>query len=179
MTNHLSQIVCIVYVVPLHVRPKIQGLFGAFFGVASISGPLIGGGFTSNVTWRWCFYLNLPVGGAAMLIIALLLKIPQRDSEKLPLKNKLKQLDFPGSALFIPGIICLLLALQWGGQQYPVRIAQAFYSITVGLTNYSGVNGVSFSCWSWPAYYCSPLRPLKSGCQRRRHCHHDFSSREA
>lgn len=111
---------CIIYVVPLHVRPKIQGLFGAFFGVASISGPLIGGGLTANVTWRWCFYLNLPIGGVAMAVIALLLEIPDRDTTRLPLSEKLRKLDFPGTALFIPGVVCLLLALEWGGQAYPV-----------------------------------------------------------
>ncbi|ORY62368.1 major facilitator superfamily domain-containing protein [Pseudomassariella vexata] len=113
-----GSIVCIIYAVPLHIRPRVQGFFGAFFGVASISGPLIGGGLTSRVTWRWCFYLNLPISSVAIAVIALLLKIPDRDTTKLPLSKKLKKLDFVGTALFIPGFVCLLLALQWGGQTY-------------------------------------------------------------
>jgi MFS family permease len=112
--------VSIIYVVPLHIRPKIQGCFGVFFGIASVSGHLIGGALTANVTWRWCFYLNLPIGGAAMVVIALFLKIPDLDATKLPLSEKLKKLDFPGTVLFIPGVVCLLLALEWGGQMYPV-----------------------------------------------------------
>ncbi|RYO77470.1 hypothetical protein DL766_005862 [Monosporascus sp. MC13-8B] len=77
-------IVCIVNIVPLHRRPQIQGLFGAFFGLASIVGPLIGGVFTSHLTWRWCFYINLPLGGVAMAVIAIYLKVPDRDKTKLP-----------------------------------------------------------------------------------------------
>lgn len=98
----------------------MQGMMGALMGVASIAGPLIGGGFTSNVTWRWCFYLNLPLGAAAMVVIYLFLDIPDREETKLPLEKKLKQLDAPGITVLVPGVVCLLLALQWGGQTYLV-----------------------------------------------------------
>ena len=111
---------CIVYAVPLEKRPRLLGAFGAIFGLASIVGPLIGGAFTSNVTWRWCFYINLPFGGVAIVIIALYLKIPDRDTTKLPWTENLSQLDAFGTAVLIPGVICLLLALQWGGQTYAV-----------------------------------------------------------
>lgn len=93
---------------------------GALMGVASIAGPLIGGGFTSNVTWRWSFYLNLPIGVTAMVVIYLFLDIPDREETKLPLAKKLKQLDAPGTTVLVPGVVCLLLALQWGGQTYSV-----------------------------------------------------------
>ncbi|RYP24669.1 hypothetical protein DL765_000396 [Monosporascus sp. GIB2] len=113
-------IVCIVYIVPLHKRAQIQGLFGALFGLASIVGPLVGGAFTSQLTWRWCFYINLPLGGVAMAVIAIYLKVPDRDTTKLPWAKKLSQLDVLGTALLIPGVVCLLLALQWGGQAYSI-----------------------------------------------------------
>lgn len=98
----------------------IQGCMGAVFGLAAIAGPLIGGAFTSNVIWRWCFYINLPLGGVALIIIASFLGIPDRDTTKLPLAKKLAQLDVLGTALLVPGVVCLLLALQWGGQTYAV-----------------------------------------------------------
>ncbi|CAK7234660.1 hypothetical protein SBRCBS47491_009023 [Sporothrix bragantina] len=113
-----GSITCIVYAVPLEKRPRLQGLFGALFGIASIVGPLVGGAFTTNVTWRWCFYINLPFGGIAMAVIFFCLEVPDRDTTKLPLQAKLKQLDALGTTVLIPGVVSLLLALQWGGQTY-------------------------------------------------------------
>ncbi|KAI8952708.1 major facilitator superfamily domain-containing protein [Xylaria longipes] len=111
-------IVVIVFAVPLHRRPFFQGMAGAVFGVSSILGPLVGGAFTSNVTWRWCFYINLPFGAVALAIIILLLRIPDRKETKLPTKAKLSQLDAAGTIALIPSVISLLLALQWGGLEY-------------------------------------------------------------
>ncbi|TDZ33748.1 Efflux pump aflT [Colletotrichum spinosum] len=111
-------IVTIVHSVPLHKRPLYQGMFGAVFGIASIFGPLVGGAFTSKVTWRWCFYINLPFGGIAACVIFFLLKIGDQETTKLSSKEKLAQLDFYGTALLVPGTVCLLLALQWGGVTY-------------------------------------------------------------
>lgn len=111
-------ITVIVYAVPLHRRPLFQGLFGAVFGLASVVGPLLGGAFTSKVTWRWCFYINLPFGGVAAVFIFFLLTLPDRSTTHLPNKQKLAQLDFLGIFFLLPGVVCLLLALQWGGSKY-------------------------------------------------------------
>ncbi|KAK1851141.1 MFS aflatoxin efflux [Colletotrichum chrysophilum] len=111
-------IIVIVHAVPLHKRPMYQGMFGAVFGIASIIGPLVGGAFTTRLTWRWCFYINLPFGGVAALVIVFLLKLPDREASTLSTKAKLAQLDFYGTSVLIPGTVCLLLALQWGGLTY-------------------------------------------------------------
>ncbi|KAK9365634.1 major facilitator superfamily domain-containing protein [Lipomyces kononenkoae] len=110
--------VVIVYAVPLHKRPKYQGIFGAVFGIASVTGPLMGGALTTNVTWRWCFYLNFPLGALVMMFTFFLLQVPGRPKIKIPLKDKLRQLNALGMLALVPGVICLCLALQWGGSTY-------------------------------------------------------------
>ncbi|KAF7554369.1 hypothetical protein G7Z17_g2988 [Cylindrodendrum hubeiense] len=111
-------LVVIVHAVPLHRRPLYQGMFGAVFGISSILGPLLGGAFTTKLTWRWCFYINLPFGAVAMVVIFFLLNLPPQPPSKLSSKQKLAQLDVTGTALIVPGVTCLLLALQWGGSTY-------------------------------------------------------------
>lgn len=114
------QMVIIAYAVPLHKRPRYQGFFGAVFGVASVSGPLIGGAFTTDATWRWCFYINLPLGGVVLVVVFFLLHVPARLDTNTPLKEKLQQLNFSGMVALIPGVVCLCLALQWAGTTYNV-----------------------------------------------------------
>ncbi|KAJ5599066.1 hypothetical protein N7450_000133 [Penicillium hetheringtonii] len=109
--------VIITQVIPLHKRPLFVGLMGSTFGISSIIGPLLGGAFTDRVTWRWCFYINLPIGGLTLLIILFFLHMSS-PSENATLKRQLIRLDPLGTVLFLPCVICFLLALQWGGTTY-------------------------------------------------------------
>lgn len=73
-----------------------------------------------SATWRWCFYINLPIGGLVLIVRAFTIKVPNSKTVTLSTKEKLLQLDPLGALCLIPGVICLVLALQWGGQQYAV-----------------------------------------------------------
>jgi MFS family permease len=106
-----------VITIPLDKRPIAMGIFGSVFGLASICGPLVGGAFTTRVSWRWCFYINLPIGGIVVVIILLLLKTPPSKNTDT-LRQQFIKLDPIGTLVFLPGIVCVLLALQWGGTSY-------------------------------------------------------------
>ncbi|KAH6895323.1 major facilitator superfamily domain-containing protein [Thelonectria olida] len=108
----------IIPLVPLHKRPMFQSMFGMVFGVSSICGPLVGGAFTSRVTWRWCFYMNLPIGGVAVVCLYLFQKSPQRPKESVPFMRHITRLDPLGTLFFVPAMVCFILALQWGGSEY-------------------------------------------------------------
>ncbi|CAO2648117.1 Nn.00g090390.m01.CDS01 [Neocucurbitaria sp. VM-36] len=99
------------------VRPMLIGINGSMFGIASVCGPLLGGVFTHKVTWRWCFYINLPIGGAAAIAIIFFLKLPNAAQPvKATLAEKLLQLDPVGITLCMALIISYGLALEYGGQ---------------------------------------------------------------
>ncbi|KAK0732199.1 major facilitator superfamily domain-containing protein [Lasiosphaeris hirsuta] len=110
--------VILTQILPLHKRPIYIGLMGSMFGIASIVGPLLGGAFTDHVTWRWCFYINLPIGALVFALLLPLLHIRTRPST-LTARQKLARLDPLGTVLFLPAVISLLLALQWGGTTRP------------------------------------------------------------
>ncbi|KAK0667512.1 putative efflux system protein [Cercophora samala] len=109
----------LAYSVPLAKRPIYTGAIGSMYGLASISGPLMGGAFTDHVTWRWCFYINLPIGAVAIAVIIFIFPDPKREIKNNDtLRQRIMRFDPFGTIVFMPAIICLLLALQWGGTQY-------------------------------------------------------------
>jgi MFS family permease len=135
-----------------------MGMFGSVFGIASVIGPLLGGVFTTNLTWRWCFYINLPFGGLAAAIILCFLDITGREMTTTSNKVKLAQLDFYGTALIVPGTVCLILALQWGGLAYAVSLCLSKFDVTKNTKmSYSGMIPGSLCCLSSQVYYCSDL----------------------
>ncbi|KAK6851912.1 hypothetical protein PG995_012037 [Apiospora arundinis] len=113
-------LIIIAQVVPLRMRSFIGGAIGAMEGVAMISAPVLGGVLTDRLNWRWCFYINLPIGGFVLIVVFLFLRIPEANrpqaAKKATFLQTLYQLDVIGAALLMPPIICLLLALQEGGK---------------------------------------------------------------
>ncbi|KAK1996964.1 major facilitator superfamily transporter [Colletotrichum falcatum] len=145
--------------IPLHKRPMFQGIFGMVFGLASVIGPLVGGGFTGTITWRWCFYINLPVGGAAFFFLFFMLKAPRRQAqERATLYQHFKRLDPLGTLFFLPSIVSLLLALEWGGSEYEWndgRIIALFVVFGVGFSAFAAVQVLM------PKTATVPLRIIK------------------
>lgn len=116
ITNGLISI--IMAIVPLDKRANVMASVGAIFGVASALGPLLGGAFTQNVSWRWCFYINLPFAAVAILPVIFLLdgnKTTDKHKKMLPLRQQFLQLDPIGAVLVLGSVISLTLALQFGG----------------------------------------------------------------
>lgn len=112
---------CIVaFAVPPVRRPAFTGIMGATYGVASVLGSLLGGAFTdSSVTWRFCFYINLPIGAVSIAIIFFMFQSPaaskSNEARGATLVEKIKQMDLLGMVIITAAILCLLFALQWGG----------------------------------------------------------------
>jgi MFS family permease len=135
--------VIIVYLIPLAKRPMWQGFMGAVFGIASVVGPVVGGAFTQDVSWRWCFYINLPIGAVSFAVVLLVLPTPadpqHQETQAKSLREKVSQLDPIGTVLFLPTITCLLLALQWGGSTYAWNDGRI-----IALLVLFGVLGVAF-----------------------------------
>ncbi|PKX89225.1 MDR family MFS transporter [Aspergillus novofumigatus IBT 16806] len=113
-------LIVINYVAPPRNHPLLIGTWMAVFMVSTILGPVIGGAFTSGVTWRWCFWINLPVGGLIIGLLLLFLRIPKHiKSVPATWKEIILALDIPGFCLLLVSLVCLTLALQWGGQTKP------------------------------------------------------------
>ncbi|OSS47660.1 hypothetical protein B5807_07198 [Epicoccum nigrum] len=116
--NFNGGITIISCAVPLEKSPMYTGILAGFAQLGIVAGPLIGGALTEHVSWRWCFYINLPVGGAAVAGV-LFIQFPEivkKEPFSWKLASKvLPELDLVGFALFAPASVMFLLALQFGG----------------------------------------------------------------
>ncbi|NLU70103.1 MFS transporter [Streptomyces sp. HNM0574] len=97
--------------VPPRERGRYQGLFGAVFGATSVLGPLLGGFFTEHLDWRWVFYINVPVGAVALVVVALALHIPTG--------RRFHRIDYLGTLLIAGVAMCLVLLTSLGGTSWP------------------------------------------------------------
>jgi len=132
--------------VPPRERGRYQGLFGAVFGATSVLGPLLGGVFTEHLSWRWVFYVNLPVGVVALAVIATVLRIPRKATPHV--------IDYLGTLLIASVATCLVLVASLGGTTWGWGSPQI-----VGLAVLGVVLGVAFVAVERRA--AEPVLPLK------------------
>ncbi|MFE9644165.1 DHA2 family efflux MFS transporter permease subunit [Streptomyces sp. NPDC006365] len=132
--------------VPPRERGKYQGLFGAVFGATSVLGPLLGGLFTEHLSWRWVFYVNLPVGVVALAVIATVLRIPVRATRHT--------IDYLGTFLIAAVAACLVLVASLGGTTWSWASPQI-----IGLAVLAVVLGAAFVSVERKA--AEPVLPLK------------------
>lgn len=137
-------------VIPPRERGRYQGYFGAVFGLASVVGPLLGGVFTEQLSWRWVFYINLPIGAIALVVTSIVLDIPfhKRDHK----------VDYTGAGILVAATSALLLALSLGGKAHHSGYAWGSPQI-VGLFVIGAVLGAVFVWWEIRAP--EPILPMR------------------
>lgn len=135
----------IAFVAEPRKRPMFTGVIGISYGIASVLGPLIGGVFSDKVSWRWCFYINLPIGGVSAFVILLFFQTPSGAKPvEASWKEKLLQMDLVGTAMIMGAVVAYILALEYGGQAKTWNSSEV-----IGLIIGFVVISIAFGVWEF------------------------------
>ncbi|KAH8905813.1 hypothetical protein BR93DRAFT_860981, partial [Coniochaeta sp. PMI_546] len=147
--------ICISDLFSMRRRGVYFGVMGLVWAVAGGVGPIIGGVFTDKVTWRWCFYVNLPISGVGMLILTFVLKL---QNPRTPIRAGLAAVDWLGVVTIVGGTLMFLLGLEFGGVTFPWTSPTVICLIVFGVL----VSGVFVIIeWKVAKYPIIPMRLFK------------------
>jgi EmrB/QacA subfamily drug resistance transporter len=147
--------ICVSDLFSMRERAKYFGVLGGVWAIASGIGPVLGGVFTEKVSWRWCFYINLPLDGLAFLLLVLFLKL---ETPKTPIIAGLKSIDWVGVLLIVGGVIMFLFGMESGGQTRPWDSAYTICLIVFGIFT---IFLFFVNEWKFAKYPIMPLRLFK------------------
>ncbi|KAI2604641.1 MFS general substrate transporter [Hypoxylon sp. NC1633] len=132
--------------VPIARRSFLNGIILGCFALGQAAGPLIGGALTQGISWRWCFYINLPLGGVVIFLFVFIAKLPvsRLTETRASLRERVLDIDLIGFATFAAAAVIFLIALQWGGTDYPWSSPTVIGLLCGGVAGF-GVLGVWFA----------------------------------
>ncbi|KAL2159570.1 hypothetical protein VTH06DRAFT_2139 [Thermothelomyces fergusii] len=123
--------IVITDLVPLRERGKYMAIVQMVSAVGAALGPFLGGLLTERSTWRWVFYINLPIGGASLVALFVFLRVTTPPGGTFV--EKLKRIDFVGNAIFIAATVSVLIGVTWGGAVYPWKSANVIVPLVLGF----------------------------------------------
>ncbi|KAI1657721.1 MFS general substrate transporter [Daldinia decipiens] len=144
--------ICVSDLFSIRKRGMYYAFFGMVWAIASAIGPILGGVFTSKVTWRWCFYVNLPISGVGFFVLLFVLKL---HNPRTSARGGLAAIDWLGSLLIVGGTLMFLFGLEFGGVTYPWNSAPTICLIVFGIVTV----GLFVAVEKWYAKY--PVIPLR------------------
>ncbi|KAG8159567.1 hypothetical protein KVR01_010204 [Diaporthe batatas] len=122
--------------VPLRMRSAYQAILAMTYAVGMAIGPVVGGAIVQSTTWRWIFYINLPVGGISMFLLWLFLRV--KWDRETSTWEKLKRIDVAGNCLLVASTVSVLIALTWAGSTYPWSSFRILVPLIIGLVDLVG-----------------------------------------
>lgn len=138
--------------VSVRERGKYIGIVFAVFGLGTTVGPVIGGVIAERTTWRWVFYINLPIGGSTLVLQYFFLQVTY--TKRFTLKQKLKQIDWIGNCLLVGSVLTILIALSWANTRYSWSSWRVLVPLLVGFAGTA-----SFHCFEASKYCKQPTIP--------------------
>ncbi|KAI8716446.1 hypothetical protein NCS52_00938500 [Fusarium sp. LHS14.1] len=149
----MSEIV-VCDMVSVRERGMYAGIIGGVWAIASVIAPIMGGAFAQNVSWRWIFYINLPISGVVLVALIVFLKLARPPAGTF--KEQMSRIDWGGSVLLIASVTAVVLALSWGGSQYPWSSWRTLVPLILGL-----VGQLAFFAYQGAPWLKEPTMPLR------------------